>query len=88
MAKKQDVKIKDHQKMTARERINYLIDNNSSYYEIGAFAGYEMYEDVGGCPSAGVVVIIGYVSNKLCVIVANDSSVKAGSWFPITAKKS
>ena len=85
--RKNDLKNKAQGKMTARERINFLIDNKSPHYEIGAFAGYEMYEDVGGCPSAGVVVVIGYVSGKLCVIVANDSSVKAGSWFPITAKK-
>ena len=85
--RKNDLKNKAQGKMTARERINFLIDNKSPHYEIGAFAGYEMYEDVGGCPSAGVVVVIGYVSEKLCVIVANDSSVKAGSWFPITAKK-
>ena len=85
--RKNDLKDKAQGKMTARERINFLIDNKSPHYEIGAFAGYEMYEDVGGCPSAGVVVVIGYVSGKLCVIVANDSSVKAGSWFPITAKK-
>ncbi len=84
---KDNLKIKSQTKMTARERINFLIDNKSPYYEIGGFAGYEMYEDVGGCPSAGVVVVIGYICGKLCVIVANDSSVKAGSWFPITAKK-
>ena len=87
LSRKDNLKIKSQAKMTARERINFLIDDKSPHYEIGGFAGYEMYEDVGGCPSAGVVVVIGYVSGKLCVIVANDSSVKAGSWFPITAKK-
>ncbi len=84
---KNNLKLKDKGKMTARERIDFLIDKKSPSLEIGAFAGYEMYEDVGGCPAAGVIVVIGYVSSKLCIIVANDSSVKAGSWFPITAKK-
>jgi len=84
---KNNLKLKDKGKMTARERIDFLIDKKSPSLEIGAFAGYEMYEDVGGCPAAGVIVVVGYVSSKLCIIVANDSSVKAGSWFPITAKK-
>jgi len=74
-------------KMTARERIDYLLDSKSKSLEIGAFAGDGMYEKHGGCPSAGVVVKIGYVSRRLCVIVANDATVKAGAWFPITAKK-
>ncbi len=74
-------------KMTARERINFLLDTNRDAIEIGAFAGYEMYENEGGCPSGGVIVKIGYVSNKLCIVVANDATVKAGAWFPITAKK-
>ncbi|MEC8610974.1 MAG: carboxyl transferase domain-containing protein, partial [Bacteroidota bacterium] len=74
-------------KLTARQRIEYLIDDNSDYIEIGAFAGDNMYKEYGGCPSAGVVVVIGYVSKKQCVIVANDATVKAGAWFPITAKK-
>ena len=74
-------------KLTARERIDFLIDKNSSFFEIGAFAGDGMYKDFGGCPSGGVVTGIGYVSKKQCVIVANDSTVKAGAWFPITAKK-
>ncbi|MEM8909819.1 MAG: carboxyl transferase domain-containing protein, partial [Bacteroidota bacterium] len=74
-------------KMTARERINYLIDKNSSFFEIGAFAGYEMYEDYGGCPAGGVVIGIGQVSGRQCMIVANDATVKAGAWFPITGKK-
>ena len=74
-------------KMTARERIDYLLDSKSKALEIGAFAGDGMYDKHGGCPSAGVVVKIGYVSRRLCVIVANDATVKAGAWFPITAKK-
>jgi acetyl-CoA carboxylase carboxyltransferase component len=80
---------KQHEKnkLTARERINYLIDKNSSFTEIGSFAGYEMYEDQGGCAAGGTVAGIGYVSNRLCVIVANDQTVKAGAWFPITGKK-
>ncbi len=80
-------KLRDEGKMTARERIDYLLDNNSNHIEIGAFAGYEMYEEHGGCPSAGVVVVMGYVSGKQCLVVANDASVKAGAWFPITGKK-
>ena len=74
-------------KLTARERIDFLVDKESDVIEIGAFAGNNMYEKHGGCPSGGVVVVIGYVSKKLCVIVANDATVKAGAWFPITAKK-
>ena len=74
-------------KMTARERIDYLLDSNTKSIEIGAFAGDNMYKDHGGCPSAGVIVKIGYVQKKQCVIVANDATVKAGAWFPITAKK-
>ena len=74
-------------KLTARERIDLLVDKNSERIEIGALAGYKMYEEHGGCPSAGVVIIIGYVSGKQCVIVANDATVKAGAWFPITGKK-
>ena len=74
-------------KMTARERIEYLIDKDSRVLEIGAFAGYDMYQDYGGCPAGGVVVVIGYVSGRQCVIVANDATVKAGAWFPITGKK-
>jgi acetyl-CoA carboxylase carboxyltransferase component len=77
----------DKGKMTARERINYLIDDNSKFMEIGAFAGYEMYKEHGGCPAGGVVVGIGYVRGRQCVIVANDATVKAGAWFPITGKK-
>ncbi|SDU15588.1 Acetyl-CoA carboxylase, carboxyltransferase component [Polaribacter sp. Hel1_33_78] len=74
-------------KMTARERIDYLLDNNSKSIEIGAFAGEEMYAEHGGCPSGGVVVKIGYISEKQCIVVANDATVKAGAWFPITGKK-
>lgn len=74
-------------KMTARERIEYLIDKGSRTIEIGAFVGDEMYAEHGGCPSGGVVIVIGYVKGKQCIIVANDATVKAGAWFPITAKK-
>ena len=74
-------------KLTARERINFLLDDDSESIEIGAFVGDGMYEEYGGCPSGGVVIVIGYVSNKQCIVVANDATVKAGAWFPITAKK-
>ena len=74
-------------KMTARERIDYLFDNKSKSIEIGAFAGDKMYEEHGGCPCGGVVVKIGYISKKQCIVVANDATVKAGAWFPITGKK-
>jgi acetyl-CoA carboxylase carboxyltransferase component len=74
-------------KMTARERIDYLLDNNSKSIEIGAFAGDDMYAEHGGCPSGGVIVKIGYIKEKQCIIVANDATVKAGAWFPITGKK-
>ena len=73
-------------KMTARERIDYLLDSKSKSLEIGAFAGDGMYSKHGGCPSAGVIVKIGYVSGRQCIVVANDATVKAGAWFPITAK--
>lgn len=85
-----DIRIeKEHAKgkLTARERINYLLDKNSQHLEVGAFAGYDMYKEYGGCPAAGVVVVIGYISGKQCIIVANDATVKAGAWFPITGKK-
>jgi acetyl-CoA carboxylase carboxyltransferase component len=80
---------KQHEKnkLTARERIKYLVDGDSLFYEIGAFAGFEMYEEYGGCPSAGTVAGIGYVSGRQCIILANDQTVKAGAWFPITGKK-
>jgi len=74
-------------KMTARERIDFLLDSKKPSIEIGAFAGEGMYEEHGGCPSGGVVVKIGYVKGKQCIVVANDATVKAGAWFPITAKK-
>ena len=74
-------------KMTARERIDYLLDKNSKSIEIGAFAGEGMYTEHGGCPSGGVVVKIGYIQKKQCIVVANDATVKAGAWFPITGKK-
>ena len=74
-------------KMTARERIDYLLDSKSESIEIGGFAGEGMYESHGGCPSGGVVVKIGYVKGKQCMVVANDATVKAGAWFPITGKK-
>jgi len=74
-------------KLTARERVNLLLDEGSERIEIGAFAGYGIYEEYGGCPAGGVVVVIGYVKGKQCVVVANDATVKAGAWFPITGKK-
>jgi len=74
-------------KLTARERIDYLVDDPKKCIEIGAFAGEGMYKEHGGCPSGGVVIKIGYVSGKQCIIVANDATVKAGAWFPITGKK-
>ncbi len=74
-------------KLTARERIDYLLDPKSKSIEIGAFAGDGMYQSHGGCPSGGVVVKMGYVSGRQCIVVANDATVKAGAWFPITAKK-
>lgn len=80
---------KHHQngKMTARERIDFLLDDPKKALEIGAFAGDSMYTEQGGCPSGGVVVKIGYIRSKQCIVVANDATVKAGAWFPITAKK-
>ncbi len=74
-------------KMTARERIDYLLDKGSDRIEIGALAGLDMYEEHGGCPSGGVVVVIGYIRGRQCIVVANDATVKAGAWFPITGKK-
>ena len=74
-------------KMTARERVEYLFDADAKCIEIGAFAGDEMYKEHGGCPSGGVVVKIGYIKGKQCIVVANDATVKAGAWFPITGKK-
>ena len=80
-------KQREEGKMTARERIDYLLDTPAEALEVGAFAGDGMYEEYGGCPSGGVVVKIGRVQGRLCVIVANDATVKAGAWFPITGKK-
>jgi acetyl-CoA carboxylase carboxyltransferase component len=74
-------------KMLARERIKFLLDDNKPFLEVGAFAAEGMYEEVGGCPSAGVIAGIGYISGKQCMVVANDATVKAGAWFPMTAKK-
>ena len=74
-------------KMTARERVRYLLDDGSPQIEIGAFAGDKMYEEHGGAPAAGVVIVIGYVQGRQCIVVANDATVKAGAWFPITGKK-
>ena len=74
-------------KMTARERVDYLLDNKTKSIEIAAFAGHEMYKEHGGCPSGGVIVKIGYIKEKQCIVVANDATVKAGAWFPITGKK-
>ncbi len=77
----------DKGKLTARERIEKLIDTDSNFHELGLWAGYEMYEEQGGCPSGGVVTGVGEISGRKCMIVANDATVKAGAWFPITAKK-
>ena len=85
--KKAMVKQKEKGKLNARERIAYLKDKNTPFIEIGAFAGFEMYEEQGGCPAGGTVAGVGYVSGRQCIIVANDQTVKAGAWFPITGKK-
>ncbi len=74
-------------KMTARERIAYLLDPKQPQLEIGAFAGEGMYAEHGGCPAGGVVVVMGYIKGRQCIVVANDATVKAGAWFPITGKK-
>lgn len=84
---KSAAKQKEKGKLLARERIQYLIDKDSEFLEVGAFAAEGMYTEQGGCPSAGVVCGIGYVSGRQCMIVANDATVKAGAWFPMTAKK-
>lgn len=84
---KRIAKLHSQNKMTARERIDYLLDSGKNSIEIGAFAGEEMYAEHGGCPSGGVVVKIGYIKGKQCIVVANDATVKAGAWFPITGKK-
>ncbi|NAS30100.1 acyl-CoA carboxylase subunit beta [Flavobacteriaceae bacterium R38] len=80
-------KLHSQGKMTARERIDYLFDAKTKSIEIGAFTGEGMYEEHGGCPSGGVVIKIGYIKGKQCMVVANDATVKAGAWFPITGKK-
>jgi len=85
--KKAQEKQKERKKLTARERIAYLLDDLVNFIEIGAFAGFEMYEEQGGCPAGGTVAGIGYISGRQVVIVANDQTVKAGAWFPITGKK-
>lgn len=85
--KKAAAKQKEKGKLTARERIQYLIDKGSTFVELGAFAGWEMYEEVGGCPAGGTVAGTGYISGRQCMIIANDQTVKAGAWFPITGKK-
>src|SRR5690348_7030485 len=85
--KKAIQKQKERNKLTARERIEYLCDKDKPFVEIGAFAGFEMYEEQGGCPAGGTVAGVGYVSGRQCVVVANDQTVKAGAWFPITGKK-
>jgi 3-methylcrotonyl-CoA carboxylase beta subunit len=84
---KNAAKQKEKGKMLARERVAYLIDKGTEFLEVGAFAAEDMYAEQGGCPAAGVVCGIGYVSGRQCMIVANDATVKAGAWFPMTAKK-
>src|SRR6187431_232101 len=84
---KRIAKLHSEGKMTARERIDYLLDADEKSIEIGAFVGKGMYAEHGGCPSGGVIVKMGYVKGKQCIVVANDATVKAGAWFPITAKK-
>ncbi len=85
--KKRIEKLHAEGKMSARERVQYLLDAGKPTLEIGAFAGHEMYAEHGGCPAGGVVVVIGYVRGRQCIVVANDATVKAGAWFPITGKK-
>lgn len=85
--KKRIEKLHEQGKLSARERIDLLLDPNTKRFEIGALAGYGMYKEHGGCPSGGVVVVIGFVAGKQCIVVANDATVKAGAWFPITGKK-
>lgn len=85
--KKAIEKAKEKGKLSPRERINYLIDADTEFQEIGAFTAYEMYQEHGGCPAGGTVGGLGFVSGKLCMIIANDNTVKAGAWFPLTGKK-
>jgi acetyl-CoA carboxylase carboxyltransferase component len=80
-------KLHEQGKMSARERIDFLLDKDTPRIEMGAFAGYEMYAEHGGCPGGGVVIVIGYISGRQAIVVANDATVKAGAWFPITGKK-
>ena len=85
--KKAIEKAKEKGKLSPRERIDYLIDADTEFQEIGAFTAYEMYQEHGGCPAGGTVGGLGFVSGKLCMIIANDNTVKAGAWFPLTGKK-
>ncbi len=85
--KKKISRLHEKGKMTARERVAYLLDDDMPNQEIGEFAGHEMYEEYGGCPGGGVVIVIGYINKRQCIVVANDATVKAGAWFPITGKK-
>jgi acetyl-CoA carboxylase carboxyltransferase component len=85
--RKSMAKQKERNKLNARERIAYLCDTDQPFIELGAFAGFDMYPEDGGCPAGGTVAGLGYVSGRQCVIVANDQTVKAGAWFPITGKK-
>ena len=80
---------KQHKKgrLTARERVKYLMDQDSKIFEIGTFAGYEMYEEYGSHPAGGVITSIVKISGLDCMVIANDATVKAGAWFPITGKK-
>ena len=85
--KKKIARQHDKGKMTARERVQYLLDDDAPQIEIGEFVGEGMYEEHGGCPSGGVIIVIGYINERQCIVVANDATVKAGAWFPITGKK-
>ena len=85
--KKKLEKLSDQGKLTARERVKLLLDLHTRSFEIGAFSAEGMYENYGGAPAAGVVVVMGKVKDRMCIIVANDPTVKAGAWFPMTAKK-
>ncbi len=84
---KRHAKLRAEGKMSARERITYLLDADRPTIEIGAFTAFDMYQEHGGCPAAGVVVVIGYIRGRQCIVVANDATVKAGAWFPLTGKK-
>ena len=80
-------KLKKIGKLSARDRIDFLVDKDSPRLEIGSLAAHGLYQEYGGCPSAGVIVVLGRINNRLCIIVANDATVKAGAWFPMTTKK-